>query len=240
MSNKQKKNLEKWLLNLYYVGTLLTLFFIMAQVFFARRAVIQSSEWEKAKLTIENIERFKENLKETALYGKTEALMFGMDAIYPDLSSFAGWEATDTLRRIYYSFFDDPNKMREDVFKTIDILDAFSYPIIMGYASEFGSFQNVMREYYSHSVFIMPICFRELPNIGLHAQLLNRLWKVRMELYLLPKMDVEYMKANLKNLRYFEGTEITPATLKQYESNLKMELKKIQKEIEEFRKSSLK
>jgi hypothetical protein len=38
----------------------------------------------------------------------------------------------------------------------------------------------------------------------------------------------------------FEGTEITPATLKQYEKKLEKELKKIEKEIEIFRKDRLK
>jgi len=42
------------------------------------------------------------------------------------------------------------------------------------------------------------------------------------------------------NLLYFEGTEITPASLKQYEKTIEKELKKIQKEIVDFRKSSLK
>jgi len=238
MSIKQKKSLLKtWLSNLYHIGTLLTLFFIMAQVFFARRAVIQSSEWEKAKMTIENIERFKENLKETALYGETEALMLG-GRIYPDFLTSEGFEATDTLRKIYFSFFDNQHKLSEDLFKTIDILDAFSYPIIMGYANEFGSFQNIWREYISYNAYVMPLIFKnELFNLGLHAQLLYRLWRVRIELYFLPRMDVKSISDATNSMLFFEGSEVTPATLKQYEKKLKKELKKIQKEIEVFRKN---
>ena len=44
----------------------------MAQVIIARRSMVESSEWEKAKVTIENIERFQENLKETALGTRTK------------------------------------------------------------------------------------------------------------------------------------------------------------------------
>jgi len=62
MSNKQKKGRKGWLSNLYRICTLLTLLFIMAQAYFARRSMIQSSEWEKAKVTIENTANFKEKL----------------------------------------------------------------------------------------------------------------------------------------------------------------------------------
>ena len=224
---------------LYYFGTFLTLFFIMAQVFFARRAVIKSGEWEKAKMTIENIGRFKQNLKETVIYNNVEVYLVASRDLYPDFSTLEGFEATDSLRAIYISLFDDPNKMREDLFMTVDILDAFSYPIIMGYASEFGSFQSVIKDYYSYSAFVMPWAYRELTNIGFHAKLLNRLWRVRMELHFIPSMSTEYLNQHIHSLLCFEGTEITPATLKQYEKKLKKELKKIQKEIEEFKKSSL-
>ena len=62
--NSEKKlvnpKFTAYLQNLYYAGTLISLFFIMAQVFYAKRTMKESSEWEKAKLTIDNVERFKE------------------------------------------------------------------------------------------------------------------------------------------------------------------------------------
>ena len=61
MINKQKRNKRKnWMQNIYYIGTLASLIFIMAQAYYARRSILQSSEWEKAKITIENIAQFKE------------------------------------------------------------------------------------------------------------------------------------------------------------------------------------
>ena len=78
----------------------------MAQAYFARRSMIQSSEWEKAKVTIENTANFKEKLKETALYGKTEALRFS-DRLWPDFTTPEGYIASDTLRNIYHSFFEN-------------------------------------------------------------------------------------------------------------------------------------
>ena len=118
MSNKQKKGRKRWLSNLYSICTLITLIFIMAQAYFARRSMIQSSEWEKAKVTIENTANFKEKLKETALYGKTEALRFS-DRLWPDFTTPEGYIASDTLRIIYHSFFENRNKAIEDYEKTL-------------------------------------------------------------------------------------------------------------------------
>ena len=245
MSIKQKINIKYWLSIIYGIATLLTLFFIMAQAFLARQAMIQSNEWEKAKVTIENIEHFKEKLQETALYGKTEALRFS-DKIWPDFSTSKGWEASDTLQRIYWSLFEDKLKVLEDYEKSLAILDAFAYPIIMGYANEFGSFQSVIREYYMYSNYIMPYAFKTYVHIGHHAKLLHRLWRVRTEQVLLknPYIDesqiVNTLAENINNLLCFEGTEVTPESLKQYEKKLEEELKKIQKEIKFFRKNSMK
>jgi hypothetical protein len=100
MKRKQKNGLTTWLLNLYYISTSLTLFFIMGQVFLARNSMKQSNEWEKAKVTIENIERFKENLTKTTLYSQPEALLVFTDRLLPDFSTSKGWEASDTLRKI--------------------------------------------------------------------------------------------------------------------------------------------
>ena len=94
MSIEEKGNHKTWMSNLYQIGTLLTLFFIMAQVFLARDAMIRSSEWEKARVTIENIEHFKEKLKEIELYGKTEALIFA-DRTWPDFTTPEGWKASE-------------------------------------------------------------------------------------------------------------------------------------------------
>lgn len=50
------KNLQEssrwtnWIKNVYYVGTLVSLIFIMAQAIYTRRSITQSSEWEKAKI----------------------------------------------------------------------------------------------------------------------------------------------------------------------------------------------
>ena len=245
MNIKQKKSITTWLLNLYYISTSLTLLFIMTQTFLARRATIQSNEWEKAKLTIENIEHFKEKLKETALYGKTEALSFA-DRLLPDFSTSKGWEASDTLRTIYWSLFESQTEAQADIEQTLAILDAFAYPIIMGYANEFGTFQSVPREFHIYSNYIMPYAFNIYVHIGHHAKLLHRLWRVRTELLFLknPRVGenqiVEFFSENINNLLCFEEAEFTSVSIKQYEKKLEQELIKIQKEIEVFRKSSMK
>ena len=243
MNNNPKKgfiyHVKEWLPHLYYAGALISFILILAQVYFAKRSIIQSSEWEKAKLTIENIERFKENLTHTALYGKTEALTFS-DRLWPDFSTSKGLEASDTLREIYWSLFEDHLEVQEDFRKALAILDAFAYPIIMGYANEFGSFQSVISEFYSYSNYIMHYAFGPKINVGQHAKLLYKLWRIRTELQFLPNMDNESIMEQKNNLLYYEGTEVTPASLKQYEKKLEKELKKIRKEIEVFRKNSMK
>jgi len=249
MCNQQKKGImhsvKVWLPNLYYIGTLITLFLIMAQVFFAKRAMIQSSEWENAKITIENIEHFKEKLKETALYGKTEALRFA-DTMWPDFTTPEGWNATDTLRKIYWSFFEDDGfKYTEDIEKSLSILNSFAYPIIMGYASEIDSYESVSLEFNSYTNFIMPIAFKVYPKLGQHVKLLHRLWRIRHEqtaikMVIEDNKYIEELTENINKFLCFEGSEITPATLKQYEKKLEKEFKKTQKEIEVFRKSRLK
>jgi hypothetical protein len=240
MSNKPKKTKSQWLKILYYTGTLLSLCFTMAQVFLARRSMIQASEWEKAKLTIENVERFKENLKETMLYRNPDALFFA-DRRFPDFTTSDGYQSTDTLRKIYFSLFDgDERKAIEDYFFTLAIMDAFAYPIIMGYASETGSFRSVIREYSWYGNYIMPAAFHNFKPIGHHAKLLNRLWRVKGEMYFLPNWDSTFISKNINNLLGFEDTIVTPATIKQYEKKLEKDLKKIEKEIDAFRKSSLK
>ena len=224
--------------NLYYVGTLLTLCFIMAQVYYAKRMMSDSGEWEKAKITIENIEQFKTNLMKIKLY-ETETWKLG-DGDWPDFSTTEGQKPaiTDTLRRAYNSLFPNETEKSFDFLKTLDIMNTFAYPIIMGYASEIGSFQSAIREYYALSSFIMPDVFDKLP-IGHHAKLLYRLWRVRSELVFIERNGV-YMLKNVKYLLFeVEEDEITEEVVRQYKKKLEKELKNRQKEIEVFRKNSL-
>ncbi len=256
MENKEQE--QKWytkvsviLPNLYYVGTLVSLIFILGQVFYAKRSIVESGEWEKAKMTIENIERFKLELNKSPL-AATEVWMHG-DRLFPDFSTPVGWNSSqaDTLRLIYWSLFEDGIKNNEEVRKgakeelerMIDVMNSFAYPIIMGYASEMGSYQNVARQYYTYGAFIMPVAFNGYPNIGFHAKLLYRLWRVRFELLVvnscLISKDFKFIEKKLGNMLCFEETEVSEATLKKYRKKLDGELKKMQKEIEEFRKISL-
>jgi len=250
MSNKPKKgimnNVKVWLPNLYYICTSITLIFIMAQAFFARRANIEASEWEKAKVTIDNIERFKENLKETALYDNQELLSFS-DQLWSDFTTHESWLKSEILKTTYLSFFDyDFQKSRTDFEKSLAIFDAFAYPIVMGYASEMGSFQSVMFEFFSYGNYIIFMLYDTGKDDRNHIRLLYRLWRVRYEqiLFKIPNIDenqlIEIFQKNKIKLLCFEGEDVTPATIKQYEKKLEKELKKIQKEIKVFRKSSLK
>jgi len=250
MDNEQKKSrndkFNVWLANLSYIAVVITLILIMVQIFYAKRTMNEAHEWEKAKMTIENIERFKEHLKETALYGKTNVLL-AADGPWPDFTTPEGYKSADTLWIIYNSLFDgDHNKVYDDFFNTLAIMDAFAYPIIMGYASETGSYQSIIREYYWYGNYIMPTAFHHFPNIGLYAKLLYRLWRTRSEyeIFIRQQADenarIEYFKQNINKLLCFDGTEITPASIEQYSEKLEKELKKIQKEIEVFRKNSLK
>ena len=132
----------------------------------------------------------------------------------------------------------------------LEAMDAFAYPIIMGYASETGSFQNVARQYYASSNIIMPDAFQSFKNIGLNAKLLYRLWRIRVEIIIIdeyledvkyngwpPKKQDQYMKQFERSL-YYE-TDITEASIKQYRKKLDKKLKEMQKEIEVFRKNGM-
>ena len=223
--------------NIYYVGSLATLCFIMAQVYYAKRTMSESNEWEKAKMTIENVEQFKNNVTKIKLY-ETEIWKKG-DGTWPDFSTDEGQKIPeiDSLRREYSSLFSNEDEMSYDFIKTLDIMNAFAYPIIMGYASETGSFQSAIREYYTLSAFIMPDAFIGVP-IGHHAKLLYRLWRVRSEQMFLERLGINMLKNN-KYLLFAVEDEITEETVKQYKKKLDKELKKRQKEIEVFRKNSL-
>ena len=233
--------------NLYYIGTLVSLFIILAQVFYAKRSITESSEWEKAKLTIENVERFKKSLSEIKLY-ESEVFILG-DGAWPDFSTIDGRKSADTLITAHRSLFFNDTERQYDLLKSLDILDGFAYPIIMGYASEIGSFQSVIREYYTLSNFIMPQVF-DFP-VGHHAKLLYRLWRIRCEyLFCFELKDINNLSTeeledlnkpeNINRMLCFEDAEVTYETLKKYEKKLDNELKKVQKEIEVFRENSLK
>ncbi len=260
MKNKKQKQkwygeVKVWLPNLYYIGTLVSLCFILAQVFYARRSIIESSEWEKAKMTIENIERFKLELNKSPL-SAIDVLAHG-DKISPDFSIPKGWGSpqADTLFSIFKSLFEDGikdkkevrKKVREEIERMIDVMNTFAYPIIMGYASEMGSFQNAAGQYHACGAFIMPTAFKTYQHIGLHAKLLYRLWRIRIELVLInsrlenPQEEIFKLieETELDNMLCFEGTEVTEASLKKYSKKLDGELEKMQKEIEDFRKLGL-
>ena len=229
--------------NIYQLGTLASLIFIMAQAYYARRSILQSSEWEKAKITIENIERFKENMTGSTI-SKIERLG---DKLWPDFSNPEKWELSDTLRVAYFSLFDSGTEAIYELIRTLEIMDDFAYPIIMGYASEIGSFRTSFRQYYPYSNFIMPHAFRVYKDLGVHAKLLYRLWRIRAEIIIIDRIlpiydnDVhdEFIEERDKLLCY-EGTDITEASLKKYRKKLEKKLKEMQKEIEVFRKNSLK
>ncbi len=259
MKNKEQKQkwyarINVWLPNLYYVGMLVSLIFIMAQVFYAKRSMVESSEWEKAKMTIENIERFKLEMSKSPL--ASTHVWTRADMILPDFSTSEGRSSSqaDTLRLLYWSLFEDSIKSNEEVKREfagelermIDAMNAFAYPIVMGYASEMGSYQNVLKQYYMYGSFIMPFAFELYPNTGFHAKLLYKLWRIRYELMVVDKTleipgkeSFEKMEKNIDNMLFFEGTEITETSLKKYKKKLNRELKKMQREIEEFRKINL-
>ena len=176
---------------------------------------------------------------------------------WPDFTTTKGYELSDTLRKRYESLFEGNGyKLAEDFEKTLAILDAFAYPIIMGYASEIGSMVSVPKEFVTYGNYIIPRAFHHggYALMGSNAKLLHRLWRVRGELGIIKLVSHSQIEVVLEKQRLdfnptgeitdfmlcFEGTEITPATLKQYEKKLEKELKKIEKEIKEFRKMSLK
>jgi len=244
MSNQQRRDRWKnWMQNIYQLGTLASLVFIMAQAYYARRSILQSSEWEKAKLTIENIEQFKESMNISPL-SNSEIWVLG-NGLWADASTPEGWQLTDTLRSVYSSLFDNNVEAMDELFRLIEVMDAFAYPIIMGYASDMGSYQSAIRQYSTFGNFILPFAFHMTPNIGLYAKLLYRLWRIRTEI-----MEIDssikigdnaynYLRNRIDHLLCYEGADISEASLKEYRKKLEKKLKEVQKEIEVFRKNSL-
>jgi len=217
----------------------------MVQAYFAGRSIIKSNEWEKAKMTIENIERFKEAMSISPL-SKDNVWLLG-DGLWADASNPEKIPLVDTLFYVYWSLFDDKTVASDEVFRLIEAMDAFAYPVILGYASETGSYQSAMRQFYTYGNFIMPVAFHQTPFIGLHAKLLYRLWRIRFEILrvnnCIERKDALYYNRLIErkdHLLYYEGTDITEASLKEYRKKLEKKLKEVQKEIKVFRKNSLK
>jgi len=240
----EQKRSRNWIRNISYLGGLTSLVFIMVQAFFAGRAINQSNEWEKAKMTIENIERFKERINMSPL-SKDNVWRAG-DELWADISTPEGYHLTDTLRRLHNSLFDNEIDEIDDLIRMIDALDAFAYPIIMGYASETGSFQNIFYLYYMYSNFILPDFFHDIPLLGLNAKLLYRLWRIKLEMMYVDACIngdnniCQGFHKRKEHLLNYEGTDFSEASLKRHRRKLERKLKEVQKEIRVFRKNSLK
>jgi len=229
--------------NMLSIGTLISLIFIMLQVYYARRSALQSSEWEKAKMTIENIEHFKKDMSISPL-SKNNVWLLG-DGLWADASNPEKIQLFDTLVVVYRSLFDGNTDLFDETIRMTEAMDAFAYPIIMGYASETASYQSVMRQYYTYSNFVMPFSFHQTPNIGLYAKLLYRLWRIKYEIMVvnscINRDDVrDIIRNRVDHLLCYEGTDFSEASLKQYRKKLEGKLKDMQKEIKVFRENSLK
>lgn len=246
MGDKQKKSwgakITRWLPNLYYIGTLVSLCFILAQVYYAKHSIIESSEWEKAKITIENVTKFQDELNKSPLSDE-DVLSLG-DKPYPDFSTKEGWEATDTLRVIYEQLFNYQVEMRKDFYQLLYVFEAFAYPIIMGYANEEGSFQMTIKQYYAYGSFIMPYLFHHYPNMGHHAKLLFSLWRIKSEIMFideLMKQDQQTIDIRMEYVHFlcFEEKKVSATALKRYRKTLEKKVKEKKHEIKEFRKQAM-
>ncbi|WP_101688987.1 hypothetical protein [Dysgonomonas massiliensis] len=261
MTSTNKEQKKSWyekissiLPNLYYIGTLISLIIILAQVFYAKRSIVESSEWEKAKMTIENIERFKVEISKCPI-GDDNVWIFG-DQFHPDFSKAEGWNSprADSLLIIFVSLYKEEEtkasqkisqEVQHEIERMIDVMDAFAYPIIMGYASEVGSSKSVLRQYYTYGSFIMPIAFSNYKHIGLYAKLLYRLWRIRYEQEVLSVMllnidgyGINGLISEKDNLLFFDENEITESSLRRYIKTLDKEINKVKEEIDDFRKQN--
>jgi hypothetical protein len=244
-----KGKISNWLQNIYHIGMLVSIIFIMVQAYYARSSMIRTSEWEKAKMTIENIERFKENVKSFPIYD----IWFLGDNFWADASTPEGYKLADTLRSTYYLLFESRTDATNEMIRMVEVMDAFAFPIIMGYASEEVSYQSVIRQYSTYSNFIMPSAFKVFQNIGANAKLLYKLWRIRLEILIIDTYITEYvstqdsdvfnpLRERFDHMLCFEGTkeDISETSLKAYRKKLGKKLKEMQKEIAVFRKNSLK
>lgn len=230
-----------WLPNIYYVTASISLIFIFIQVFYAKRSITESSDWEKAKLTIENIATFKESVSTSPLYKKD--VLYIADGVWPDCSTEEGRKYADTLVAIYNSLFETKQERLDDTERLMSNLDAFAYPIIMGYASEASSFKSEAGIYVLLSNYIMPIAFKEYRLAAPYAKLLYRLWRAKLGVIIVERIlregvDSLILEQN-KNSLLDVGDDLSVSGLEKYNNKLKKEVKEIKKEIEKFRKECL-
>lgn len=287
MSDEQNKKwygpVLVWLPNIYYVATILSLTFILAQVFFAKRSIVENGEWEKAKITMENIETFNEGLRGFPL--TTSEVLRHADGPCPDFSDRKYDMELHTLGKVLFSIYDDRTdslyrivseykkdldegigegdfqerkkaveefwkdvlfSSEDEILRMLDVMNSFAYPIIMGYASETISYQNAARQFITYGNFIMPYAFHYYSNIAPHAKLLYRLWRIKFEILVLDNCMAlsDYDTLSKLNedgkLLFYEGDDVTEVTMKKYRKDLDKKLKDMYKEIEAFRKMSLK
>jgi hypothetical protein len=244
-----KGKISNWLQNIYHIGMLVSIIFIMVQTYYARSSMIRTSEWEKAKMTIENIERFKENVKSFPI---SDLWRLG-DDLWADFSTPAGYKLADTLRFTFFPLFDNQTELLNEFIKMLEVMDAFAYPIIMGYASEEGSFQSsVIRQYHSYSNILMSDAYHDFPDLGVHAKLLYRLWRIRYEILYFDNILTygeeslsdsslyNHLKERIDHLLCYEETDFSVDSLKAHRKKLDKKLKEMRKEIAVFRKHSLK
>ncbi len=232
----------------YYAGTLITLVLIAVQAFYAKRTVTQSGQWEKAKVTIENIDRFKSYMASTTMGDAGKWLK--ANGVWPDFETYRGRQAyNETLAPVYVSLFGFADtvtmsdvRMLSEHLRLVDAMDAFAYPIIMGYANEWESFQIASREMMLSGNLAIPQVIYSTPNVGHYARRLYKLWRIRFEIINIDEWIVSGNPELFPVDRAFcyEGTEVTEASLKKYRRKIERMLKETQKEIKEFRKNNLK
>ena len=241
--DKQENRLSTWLKNIYYVGTLGSLTFIMFQAFYAKNSVIESSEWEKAKMTIENIENFNKNIIDCVIPADYELA----DKLWADFSDPEKFHLSEPLRNAYILEFNDSYEASKNTIRALEVFNSFAYPIIMGYASEEASFQNSKYNFQIYSSFIMPYAFAEFSRIGFHAKVLYRLWRIRIEKMIIDdiilsesEIGMKYLLENKEYLIFYEEADFSISSLKEHSKKLDKRLKAMYKEIEIVRKNSLK
>jgi hypothetical protein len=237
-----------WVQIITSIGTLASVIFFMLQAYYARHLIVRSSEWEKAKMTIENSERFKEGMNLSPL-SNSKVWTLG-DGTWPDLSTPESWQITDTLRKVFFSLFDNDVEAENELIRLIEVMDAFAYPIIMGYASEEISFLSGMRQFYTYGNFVLPYVFRDNMFIGVHAKLLYRLWRIKSEIWAMDRCkDMGWkFEERVKNqimsgqelMLAYEEPDFSDASLMKHREKLEKKIKDVQKEIEDYRKKSLK
>ena len=95
----------------------------------------------------------------------------------------------------------------------------------------------------------MPEAFNTYRNIGVHAKLLYKLWRLRFEIVVIDNYiatfesmtdsDLHRLKEYKDHLLCYEEADISKASFQKYRKELGKKLKEMRKEIEFFRKNSL-